>query len=56
MTRFIPSKTEDKTPVTIGIEYKSKDVLVQRPGKTDRVKVKVWDTAGQERYKAITGV
>lgn len=56
LNRFIPSKNEEKTPVTIGIEYKSKDVQIERAGKTEKVKVKVWDTAGQERYRAITGV
>lgn len=50
MTRFCDQKFNPEMLATIGIDYKSKEVLLD--GQT--IKIQIWDTAGQERFRSIT--
>jgi small GTP-binding protein len=39
----------EEAPVTIGVDYLSKDLLVGQ----EMVHLRIWDTAGQEKYKSV---
>ena len=52
LNRFINGKFSQLYQPTIGIDYKSKIVVL--PKTKQNVNLQFWDTAGQERYKAIT--
>jgi len=56
LKRYVSSEDLRNVQPTLGIEYQSKLIEIQRGQRTERVRAKIWDTAGQERYKAVTGV
>jgi small GTP-binding protein len=49
LTRFVDNKFDIETQATIGIEFKTKNMVLNG----ERLKIQIWDTAGQERYQAI---
>lgn len=50
MTRFCDNKFDMNMLTTIGIDYKTKNVILDGGS----VKIQIWDTAGQERFRSIT--
>lgn len=50
MKRFCGEKFSDKYLITLGVDFKEKEITVD--GKT--VILSVWDTAGQEQFRALT--
>lgn len=53
MRRLIDGSFDITSPSTIGVEYGSIFVELQKNNEPILCKVQLWDTAGQERYKAI---
>ena len=50
MRRFVENKFSKSHLATIGIDFKTKTLLINN----QEVKLKIWDTAGQERFRNIT--
>lgn len=48
--RFINNSFSHDTKATVGVEFKSKNFLINN----EIFNIEIWDTAGQERYKSIT--
>lgn len=48
--RFIDNVFNLNTPTTLGYDYKSKNLTIDKK----RIKLQIWDTAGQERYMALS--
>ncbi len=47
----------DRQPVqTIGVEFGSKQEILNDRGRSTPYKLQIWDTAGQERYRSMTRV
>ena len=49
--RFAENSFSDMHVSTVGLDYKSKIIIL--PSSKKRVRIQIWDTAGQERYMAI---
>ncbi|OHT02963.1 Ras-related protein RABA1c [Tritrichomonas foetus] len=43
----------DSAP-TIGVEFATRTIRVERGGREKVVKVQIWDTAGQEKFRSVT--
>lgn len=50
LLRFIHDRFNDDLGLTIGVDFKTKTVMVDGHA----VKLAVWDTAGQERFRTLT--
>mmetsp|Transcript_57962 Transcript_57962/g.164696 ORF Transcript_57962/g.164696 Transcript_57962/m.164696 type:complete len:206 (+) Transcript_57962:88-705(+) len=50
LMRFCESRFDSNFVLTIGVDFKSKDVARQ----SRKLRLQVWDTAGQERFRTIT--
>ncbi|EEB18186.1 GTP-binding nuclear protein RAN1, putative [Pediculus humanus corporis] len=49
LLRFIDDKFDPDQPLTIGVDFKTKEMTVDG----NRVKLALWDTAGQERFRTL---
>ena len=49
--RFAENSFSDMHVSTVGLDYKSKIIIL--PSSKKRVRIQIWDTAGQERYMAV---
>ena len=49
--RFAENSFSDMHVATVGLDYKSKIIILRSSKK--RVRIQIWDTAGQERYMAV---
>ena len=50
MTRFMKNQFHSESKPTIGVDFATKNVTVEKKN----IRVQVWDTAGQERLKAFS--
>ncbi|XKL67896.1 hypothetical protein PGB90_003387 [Kerria lacca] len=50
LMRFIHDRFEDDLGLTIGVDFKTKTVVIDG----NSVKLAIWDTAGQERFRTLT--
>ena len=49
MNRFVSNKFDSESYHTIGVDFLSKDLTVDK----DTFALQIWDTAGQERFKSL---
>lgn len=57
LQRFVDDKFSPTFMTTVGIDFKSKTVVLPakgNPSKSVRAKLMLWDTAGQERFRTMT--
>lgn len=52
--KYITNKFKTDTASTVGVEFTTKNVILEVNEQEVNIKLQLWDTAGQERYRSMT--
>ncbi|XP_031830297.1 ras-related protein Rab-18-B isoform X2 [Nomia melanderi] len=50
LIRFIEDTFEENTKITVGIDFKTKDIVLDG----NKIQLSIWDTAGEERFRTLS--